>query len=358
MKIFFYIKEIDRLRGSWLLRSWFFFLFFLLGFVTEAQRTDIIVLKNGDKITGDLKKLDMGSLTIKTNDMGTLLVDWSKVKSIRTTKTYEVKLTSGMIYYASFDTISEPEQIALVTQFAPEYQSFNIDQWMIVSIIRVKDIIWNRFAGKYSLGIGLLKADHQSKFNFGALTSYRSRKYFFELDLNSNRSNTDGGSLNIDQNGKFNAYRFIGGDWIVGSSASLEQNTEMSLDLRVSLSLEGGKYIFQNNLHKLILVGGLQATQEHKADSLSQFNIEALASLRYNIFKFQHPKINIGSSLMIYPSLSDFGRLRSEFNVDVSIELFKDFFFGVDFYFKSDNQTAEGASSIDYNFNTSIGYSF
>ncbi len=328
--------------------SWFFFLFFLLGFVVDAQRTDVIVLKNGDKITGDLKKLDMG----------TILVDWSKVKSIRTTKTYEVKLTSGMIYYASFDTISEPEKIALVTQFAPDYLSFNIDQWMIVSIIRVKDIIWNRFAGKYSLGIGLLKADNQSKFNFSALTSYRSKKYFFELDLNSNRSNTDRGSLNIDQNGKFNAYRFIGGDWIVGSSASLEQNTEMSLDLRVSLSLEGGKYFFQSNLHKLILIGGFQATQEHKADSLSQFNIESLASLRYDVFKFQHPKINIGSSLLIYPSLSDIGRIRSEFNVSASIELFKDFFFGVDFYFKSDNQTAEGASSIDYNFNTSIGYSF
>ena len=326
--------------------------------MAEAQKTDILVLKNGDRITGDLKKLDMGSLTIKTNDMGTLQVDWSKVKSIRTTKTYEVKLTSGIIYYASFDTISEPEKIALVTQFAPDYQSFNVDQWNIVSIIRVKDIIWNRFAGKYSLGIGLLKADNLSKFNFSAVTSYRSRKYFFELDLNSNRSQTDGGSPNLDQNGKFNAYRFIGGDWIVGSSASMEQNTEMSLDLRVSLSLEGGKYLFQNNLHKLILVGGFQATQEHKADSLSQFNIESLASLRYNIFKFQHPKINIGSSLFIYPSLSDLGRFRSEFNVSASIELFKDFFFGIDFYFKSDNQTAEDASSIDYNFNTSIGYSF
>ncbi len=326
--------------------------------MAEAQKTDILVLKNGDRITGDLKKLDMGSLTIKTNDMGTLQVDWSKVKSIRTTKTYEVKLTSGMIYYASFDTISEPEKIALVTQFAPDYQSFNIDQWSIVSIIRVKDIIWNRFAGKYSLGIGLLKADNLSKFNFSALTSYRSRKYFFELNLYSNRSQTDGGSTNIDQNGKFNAYRFIGGDWIVGSSASMEQNTEMSLDLRVSLSLEGGKYLFQNNLHKLILVGGFQATQEHKADSLSQFNIESLASLRYNIFKFQHPKINVGSSLFIYPSLSDLGRFRSEFNVSASIELFKDFFFGIDFYFKSDNQTAEDASSTDYSFNTSIGYSF
>ena len=326
--------------------------------MAEAQRTDILVLKNGDRVTGDLKKLDMGTITIKTNDMGTLLVDWAEVKSIRTKKTYEVKLSDGMIHYASFDTISEPEKIALVTQFAPDYRSFKIDQWRIVSIIRVKDIILNRFAGKYSLGFGLLKADNLSKFNFSALTSYRSRKYFFELDLNSNRSKTELGSINIDQHGKFNVYRFIGGDWVVGSTASMEQNTEMGLDLRVSLSLEGGKYLFQSNLHKLILVGGFQATQEQKADSLSQFNIEALGSIRYNIFKFQHPKINIGSSLLIYPSVSDLGRFRTEFNVNASIELFKDFFFSVDFYFKSDNQTAEDASSIDYNFNTSIGYSF
>ncbi len=78
--------------------------------------------------------------------------------------------------------------------------------------------------------------------------------------------------------------------------------------------------------------------------------------VRYDIYKFQHPKVNVFIGLALYPSISDFGRVRSGIAVDASVELFKDFFFTVGFYFKSDNKPAQNASSTDYNFNTAISY--
>lgn len=331
---------------------------FFLVYDAEAQRTDIMILNNGDRITGDIKRMEMGVLTIKTNDMGTLKVDWSKVKSLRTEKTYEIEMSSGMLYYTSFDTLSKPGEIALVTQFEPEYEYFSVEKSKMVRFSRLKDLILRRFSGNYSIGIGLVKADHLSKFNFGATTKYNAKKNSFQLDINSNRSSTDGNVPNLDQNVKFIYYHRFINKWIAGSSATAEQNTELGLDLRLILALSGGKFLIQTNLHRLILLGGFQGTREFTSDSERKTNLEAIFQTRYDIYKFQHPKINIGTYLTAFPSVSQFGRFRSEINLSASIELFKDFFFKVDFYFKSDNKPATEASKTDYNFNTSIAYSF
>jgi len=335
----------------------FISLFFLV-FEAKAQRTDIMILNNGDRITGDIKRMEMGVLTIKTNDMSTLHVDWLKVRSLRTEKTYEIRMSSGMLYYTSFDTLSKPGEIALVTQFEPEYESFPVDKSKIVQFTRVKDLKWRRFNGNYSLGVGLVKADHLSKFNFSAVTRYKAKKNSFELELKSNRSKTEGNDPNVNQNVKINYFREFNKKWITGSSATAEQNTELGLDLRLILALYGGKYLIQTNLQRLVVLGGLQTTREFTSDLEQKTNLEAIFQTRYDIFKFQRPKINIGTYVTAFPSASQFGRFRSEINLIASIEIFKDFFLKVDFYFKSDNRPAANASTSDFSVNTSIAYSF
>ncbi len=57
----------------------------LLAFVTRASaavKTDIIVLTNGDRVTGEIRSLSDGLLTYKTDDMGTLSVEWERIKRI------------------------------------------------------------------------------------------------------------------------------------------------------------------------------------------------------------------------------------------------------------------------------------
>ncbi len=243
-----------------------FLIFFLSAIIAEAQRTDILVLTNGDRITGDIKRMEMSVLAIRTNDMGLLSVDWTKVKSLKTKKTYEIRMANGMLYYASFDTTSRPGKIKLVTQFEPEYESFYADQMQIVRITRLKDIFWRRFSGKYSVGFGLVKADHLSKFNFNTTTKYTAKKYLLQLDLNSNRSKTEGTSANINQNVQLKYTRFIGKKWGYGAFVNLEQNTELGLELRALLALEAGYFVLQNNLHRLLLGGGVQGTNEQTTD--------------------------------------------------------------------------------------------
>ena len=53
---------------------------------THAQgRTDVVTLANGDRITGEVMRLERGRLEFKTDDAGTLYLEWDKLSSLVST---------------------------------------------------------------------------------------------------------------------------------------------------------------------------------------------------------------------------------------------------------------------------------
>ena len=60
-----------------------------------ADRTDIIYMQNGDRITGEIKKLERGRLEYKTDDMKTLEVEWLKIDFIQSVHVFDMESVSG-----------------------------------------------------------------------------------------------------------------------------------------------------------------------------------------------------------------------------------------------------------------------
>ena len=54
----------------------------LLAMPAIAAKTDVIVLVNGDRITGEVKNLSYGQLKFKTDHMGTVYIEWDKIASV------------------------------------------------------------------------------------------------------------------------------------------------------------------------------------------------------------------------------------------------------------------------------------
>ena len=63
--------------------------------IAHAARTDIIVLANGDRFTGEVIQMRQGKLEVKTDDAGTLSIEWDKVASVSTADQYEITLIDG-----------------------------------------------------------------------------------------------------------------------------------------------------------------------------------------------------------------------------------------------------------------------
>jgi hypothetical protein len=60
-----------------------------------AQRTDELVLYNGNTITGEVKSLQQGKLKFKTDHAGTIYLEWDFINSVTSTNFFEVENQLG-----------------------------------------------------------------------------------------------------------------------------------------------------------------------------------------------------------------------------------------------------------------------
>ena len=60
-----------------------------------VERTDIVILNNGDRVTGEIKSLEAGLLELKTDTMGTIRIEWRFISELISDKNQSVEVTDG-----------------------------------------------------------------------------------------------------------------------------------------------------------------------------------------------------------------------------------------------------------------------
>ena len=83
------------------LASWIVVVSLLSAGGAQAQKTDSVWIRNGDRITGEVKSLSRALLKYSTNDLGTISIEWDKVDRIMSPATFEVQLRSGVKHYGA-----------------------------------------------------------------------------------------------------------------------------------------------------------------------------------------------------------------------------------------------------------------
>ena len=71
-------------------------------------RTDVVSLANGDRITGEVVRLDRGRLEFKTNDAGTLYLEWDKLVSVVAARQIEAVTADGRRFFGTLGTGARP----------------------------------------------------------------------------------------------------------------------------------------------------------------------------------------------------------------------------------------------------------
>src|SRR5208337_3392316 len=70
------------------------------------DNTDVIVMKNGDRLTGEIKGLDSGVLYVSMDYiLGTSSVQWSKVDHLESKQLFLVKTEDGSVYTGTLSTV-------------------------------------------------------------------------------------------------------------------------------------------------------------------------------------------------------------------------------------------------------------
>ena len=318
-----------------------------------AQKTDVVIMQNGDHITGELKRLEFGILVFKTDDIETINIKWNKIKSVQTNNIYEVELVDGRVYYGSIEP-GKLDGTLLIKGVTLESRLF---MKFIVKITRIKESFWDILSGFVKLGFSFTKASQIGQLSFGFSGKYRTKDFYAELNANSVVTTTKQEPTSRKQDIFLTYNRFLENRWFWAGRIGAEENTELGIQLRTSFGGGAGFNIIQTNKNFLNTLAGLSLNREWFIDSVeARNNLEGLISSNYQIFIYDHPKVSLETALNIFPGLTDFGRVRSNFDVNLDWEIFLDFYWVVSFYFNYDNKPTGNASQSDYRIESSIKY--
>ena len=105
------------------------------------------------------------------------------------------------------------------------------------------------------------------------------------------------------------------------------------------------------------MLAGLALLREDFETRETSESIEAVFGTQYTFFRYDDPEANIDGGLLVLPSLTESGRVRSEFQLRSRYEIVDDLFFEVSTYFSYDSDAdTETGSNSDYGVTTSLGY--
>jgi hypothetical protein len=148
---------------------------------------------------------------------------------------------------------------------------------------------------------------------------------------------------------------FLPRDWFVFADVSLLSNTEQKLDLRTNAKGGLGKFVFHTNAKYWGVYGGFSVNNEKfSTEESSKQSLEGYFGTSLNLFDIGD--LSLLTQANAYPSITESGRWRADFKIDLKYDLPLDFYVKFGYTLNYDNQPVEGASSSDYVFQTSVGW--
>ena len=320
-----------------------------------AQKTDVVILRNGDRMTGKIKKLERGKLKYNTDDMGDVYIKWDKIISLTTKNTLEVELQSGAKYYGSLQQAAEAGTMEVVT--LSDTTVLNLAS--VVRMTLLEATFWDRLKGYLDLGFSFTQANEKRELTLGAELRLRTRTRYIKTDFSSYINSQEEVERASRSTLGVLFQRFLADKWLALADGRIQQNEELDLEYRALLGGGFGRYVIQTNALELTLAGGVQVNQEKfGSEETANNNVEGLLSVQFLAFRFDDPEVDVTITHIIYPSLSSSGRVRMEFSSRVRYELVKDFFFNVSLYDAFDNRPpADDVPKNDFGVTTSLSWS-
>ena len=324
-----------------------------------APRTDVVVLLNGDRLTGEVKELVQGKLEFKTDTAGTLYIEWDKVASLQSQQRLQVELGSGERHFGSAVAAADSGQLTLNDESHTTAVSLPLIEITQIYPIDQGNRIITQLDGYLTAGYNYTKANNIQDFVFTGGLSTTQEKRQWSLDASTAVTTQDGANdtQRFDIAGRMR--RFLPRRWFWQSTLQFESNEELGLNLRTSAGGAYGTYLVQNHEHEWAAYLGANVTNEREVAVPNRQDIEALIGTQYAFFHYDTPERTIYADLDVLPSLTDSGRVRVGAKVRCRYEIVKDFFFELSMYGTYDSRPGENArSNSDYGTETSLGFTF
>ena len=328
------------------------------------EKTDTLVMKNGDRLTCEVKGLDAGVLYVSLDYiLGTSSVQWSKVAYIESKQLFIVKTADGSVYTGTLSTAETEEKrpIKIEVVQAPDKRT-TLPRSEVVNMAETSQRFWQRFSGDVNSGIIYSKANENTQYTLGADLEYLRERWSADASYNSTLSSSSGASSAATRNQlNFSAQRILPWqNYFYTGLGTFLQSSEQDIQLQTNLGLGIGRYLKNTNRTRIALIGGAawQGTNyKQSIEPIPTQNIAAgLVAAQAKFFRFNKTDLSVTASF--FPAFSEPGRIFYNVNATYYIKITGDLSWNVAFYGNWDNQPPPHLSGSDYGTSSGLSYTF
>jgi hypothetical protein len=324
------------------------------------HKDDVVVLKNGDRITGEIKSLQNAILYIKpAYVVDTFGINWADIERVESQDRYTWVFTDGRRYTG---TISKTKATEETHDFviSEAGRSVSVPQKEMVTVRPVEDGFWKQLTGSIDFGFNYTQGANNTQSTLSASTDYRQERYTFHVDGSSVFSGQSNGNSTARYTFNTNYNRYFSRNWYAGTVANFLRSDQQELDFRATAGGGIGHDFLRTNRTNLSGIGGAVFTRERYAPAPGQephsSNAEALLGMNFYTYRFKLAEIN--SQVSIYPSLSNLGRLRLGTQSSISFQIISNLYWKFSAYENFDSKPPINAPKNDVGLSTSLGWKF
>jgi len=319
----------------------------------QAKKKDVVYLVNGDRISGEITRLQGGILHIKTEMAGNIQVKWSNVERLEGGTVLQVTLNDESSYQGTLEKEASGEG-AIAIRTADEMVRIDADRLELAETLNKPPV--DRFKGGVSFGLSILKAKDKRQLSLGLNGSYTADSYYAEASYNTFYTNDSVAGSNYRDYLNTSYQRKLPRDWFFTGMFNTARNDALELDIRYNFNGAVGKDIISTESTTLQALGGVGVVREKYESGEDHSDFETVLGLKLKAMELDSPKLSLNGEALFYPRPGDINRFRIETRTGLNLMLMKNVFWGLTFFDSYNSKPpSAGAVKNDYGLVSSLG---
>jgi preprotein translocase subunit YajC/putative salt-induced outer membrane protein YdiY len=330
----------------------FIFMFLTTAAVASAAATDVVTTITGEKIVGEIKKVEKDVLTIETAYSDSdFKVKWDQIASIDSDRQFLVETFSGNRLSGQLKTeVGKSATVLVANVSVPLAEVSAMDPY--------ERSFWSRINAGFDFGYSVTQANSAKQLTFGGNLLYRDKQIVDSMLVNMFKS-TQSNAPDTQRWDFGNDFRYLFGNrWYANTTQDFTNSDEQGLDLRTTLGVGGGRYLLRSSSQHLGVGGGLAWTKEAYQDPAIPKKDSAEAYLGTEFMTEKLKITDVVTRFTYYPSLTIDDRYRINFRFDLDFNLPGDWYFRSGVFDNYDSKPPSGLSKNDFGWSNSFGLKF
>jgi putative salt-induced outer membrane protein YdiY len=325
------------------------------------QKDDVVVMKNGDKFTGEIKKLENGILYFKAAYMvDSVQLDWASVDHVESKDQYFVFLTNGQRPKGAVKTSETSAGAAESLTILSADAAIETRKSDVVSIVPVEDSFAKQLTGSVDFGFSFTGGTNATQSSFSADVGYRAEKWMADLNGSSVFSRQNG-SRNSGRNTlDFLYLRYLNERWFAGATLDLLNSQQQELNIRTSAGAALGRDLIRKATASVQVLAGPVFSNEIYSSSVGPqtHKREAESQVRLLFSKYAFKTLQFTGQAYAFPNLTTLGRVRMGAESNLTLEIVRNLYWKLGVYENYDTRPPENTPKNDFGTSTSLGWKF